>query len=179
MIIGYSRLCVAVCLLAGVMIVHAAEPAGTRELDAKEAVKKEVRYSMIGPRNTLIFYTFNDQQAILQLAIGNEDESFPVSGRVLLFSKETSEEGLKKWINNQHSDGLFPEVPTPILAEMLAAGACEVTSHKKLGVTKGSGLRKADYHNYEVMFSMKAQNVAGQFVLAGFTDSSKVLVEVR
>lgn len=175
----FARLCVASFLLAGGMVLDAAEPAVVRALDVKQAEKKEVRYSMLGPRNTLIFYTFKDQQAIMQLAIGNEDESFPVSGRVLLFSKETTEEGLKKWINNQHSDGLYPEVPRPIHTEVLAAGACEVTSYKKLGVTKGSGLRKADYNNYEVMLSMKAQDVAEQFVLAAFTDTSKVLVEVE
>lgn len=160
-------------------MVDANEPAVVRGLDVKQAEKREVRYSMIGPRDTLIFYTFNNQQAILQLTIGNKDESFPVSGRVLLFSKETSEEGLRKWINNQHSDGLYPEVPEPVHTGPIAAGVCEVTSYKQIGVTKGSGLRKVDYNDYEVMFSMKAQNVAGQFVLAAFTDSSKVLVEMK
>ncbi|MDG1356966.1 MAG: hypothetical protein P8P36_02110 [Akkermansiaceae bacterium] len=175
----FARLCVACFLLAGGMVVDANEPAVVRGLDVKQAEKREVRYSMIGPRDTLIFYTFNNQQAILQLTIGNKDESFPVSGRVLLFSKETSEEGLRKWINNQHSDGLYPEVPEPVHTGPIAAGVCEVTSYKQIGVTKGSGLRKVDYNDYEVMFSMKAQNVAGQFVLAAFTDSSKVLVEMK
>ena len=160
----FSRLCAAMCLLAGGMVVEAAEQAGVRQLDVKDAGKKEVSYSMIGPRDTLIFYTFADQQAILQLKIGNKDESFPVSGRVLLFDKETSGEDLGKWVNNQHSDALFPEVPKQIHIEPLPAGACVVTVYKQVGVTKDSGLRKKDYKNYEVKLSMKSQDVANPLI---------------
>ena len=60
----FSKLCVACCLLAGVVSATAAEQAGVRKLDVKNAEKKEVRHSMIGPRNTLIFYTFKEHQAI-------------------------------------------------------------------------------------------------------------------
>ena len=161
------------------MVVEAAEQAGVRQLDVKDAGKKEVSYSMIGLRDTLIFYTFVDQQAILQLKIGNKDESFPVSGRVLLFDKEASGEDLGKWVNNQHSDALFREVPKPVHIEPLPAGACVVTEHKQVGLTRDSGLRKTDYKNYEVEISMKAQDVAGKFLLAAFTDASKVYVEVE
>ena len=121
------------------MSANAAEQAAVRQLDIKEAERKEVCYSMIGPRNTLIFYTFVDQQAILSLTIDNKDESFPVSGRVLLFDEETTEEGLKKWINNQHSDGLYPDIPDPIFTKVLPEGSCVVTAHKQLGITKDDG----------------------------------------
>ena len=52
-----------------------------RILDGKKAQKLEVRHSMIGLRNTLLFYTFKDQQAILTLSIGNTDVTFPVTGK--------------------------------------------------------------------------------------------------
>ena len=44
--------------------------------------------------------------------------------------EKTTEEGLKKWLNNQHSDGLFPEVPIPTSTGELPAGVCAVTGHK-------------------------------------------------
>jgi len=175
----FLRLCAACCLLAGVMSANAAEQAAVRQLDIKEAERKEVCYSMIGPRNTLIFYTFVDQQAILSLTIDNKDESFPVGGRILLFDEETTEEGLKKWINNQHSDGLYPDIPDPIFTKVLPEGSCVVTAHKQLGITKDTGLRKVDFENFEVDLSIKAQGVAGRFVLSAFTDTSKVYVEVK
>ena len=178
MMMNFKYVMLGLCWLIGGLSVGAAEQGGVRQLDVREAEKKEVCHSMIGPRNTLIFYTFKGQQAILELTIGNEDESFPVSGRLLLFDKETTGEGLKKWINNQHSDGLYPEVPVPVYTRVLD-DACEVTEHKKLGLMKGSGLRKATYTNYEVKLSMKALDVERVFVLAGFTDSSKVYVEVK
>lgn len=173
----FSKLCVACCLLAGVMSANAAEQAAVRQLDAKQAVKKEVCYSMIGFRNTLIFYTFKDQQAILRLTIDNKDESFPVKGKVYLFDEKTTEQGLGKWINNQHSDGLYPDIPDPIFTEMLPAGSCVVTAHKQLGVTKDTGLRKVDFKNFEVELSIKAHQVDDQFTLSAFTDSGQVHVE--
>ena len=175
----FLRLCAACCLLAGVMSANAAEQAAVRQLDIKEAERKEVCYSMIGPRNTLIFYTFVDQQAILTLTIDTKDESFPVGGRILLFDEETTEEGLKKWINNQHSDGLYPDIPDPIFTKVLPEGSCVVTAHKQLGVTKDTGLRKVDFKNFEVDLSIKAHQVDDQFTLSAFTDSSRVYVEAE
>jgi hypothetical protein len=161
------------------MSANAAEQAGVRNLDVKNAEKLEVCYSMIGLRDTLVFYTFKDQQAILKLTIDNKDESFPVTGKVYLFDKKTTEQGLGKWINNQHSDGLYPDIPDPIFTEMLPEGSCVVTAHKQLGVTKDTGLRKVDFKNFEVDLSIKAHQVDDQFTLSAFTDSSQVYAEVE
>ena len=175
----FSKLCVACCLLAGVVSATAAEQAAVRQLDTKQAKKKEVRHSMIGPRNTLIFYTFKEHQAILRLTIDNKDESFPVTGKVYLFDEKTTEQGLGKWINNQHSDGLYPDIPDPVFMEMLPEGSCVVTAHKQLGVTKDAGLRKVDFKNFQVDLSIKAHQVDDQFTLSAFTDSSRVYVEAE
>ena len=172
--IRFTSLCVGACLLVAGM---AAEGAEMRQLDAKQAVKKEVCYSMIGFRNTLIFYTFKDQQAILRLTIDNKDESFPVTAKVYLFDKKTTEQGLGKWINNQHSDALYPDIPDPFFTKVLPAGSCVVNAHKQLGVAKDTGLRKVDFKNFEVDLSIKAHQVDDQFMLAAFTDSGQVYVE--
>ena len=147
-----------------------------RILDGKKAQKLEVRDSMIGFRNTLLFYTFKDQQAILTLSIGNTDETFPVQGKIHLFDDATTEEGLSKWINNQHSDGLFPDVPQPIFTGELPEGSCTVTSHKQTG-TSENPTSPATFKNYEVKLSVKEHAIDKKVKLSAFTDTA--LVHVR
>ena len=150
-----------------------------RILDGKKAEKLEIRHSMVGFRNTLVFYTFKDQRAILQLSIANKDEAFPVTGKIHLFDKATTEEGLKKWINNQHSDGLFPDIPKPIFTGELQKGSCKVTSHKQTGASKNPGPRKGNFKDFEVDLSMKAYGIDGKFKLFAFTDTARVHVESK
>ena len=150
-----------------------------RILDGKKAEKLEIRHSMLGFRNTLIFYTFKNQRAILRLSIDNKDESFPVTGKILLFDKATTEEGLKKWINNQHSDALFPDVPKPIFTGDLPKGTCKVTSHKQTATSKNPGPRKGNFKNFEVELSVKAHGIDEKFKLSAFTDTARVHVESK
>jgi len=152
--------------------------AADRILDGKKAHKQEVRHSMIGFRNTLLFYTFKDQQAILTLSIGNTDETFPVKGKLHLFDPATTEEDLKKWINNQHSDALFPDVPTPVFTGKLPEGSCRVTSHKQTGMSK-SPTGPATFTNYEVKLSVKEHAIDKKVKLSTFTDTAKVHVKSK
>ena len=131
---------------------------------------------MLGFRNTLIFYTFKDQQAILQLTIANQDETFPVTAKIHLFDKATTGEGLKKWINNQHSDGLFPDIPKPTFTGELPKGACKVTSHKQTGSSENPGPRKGTFKDFTVDLSIKAHRVDRQFNLSAFADTARVHV---
>jgi hypothetical protein len=133
---------------------------------------------MMGFRNTLLFYTFKDQQAILTLSIDNTDETFPVKGKIYLFDDATTEEGLKKWINNQHSDGLFPEIPTPIFTKELPEGTCKVTSHKQTGTSENpSPISPATFNNYEVELSVKEHAIDGKVKISAFTDKAQVHVK--
>ena len=101
--------------------------ASARDLDvAGENVKKqEIRYGQIGPRDTVIFYTFGDQDAVLQLNIKHTEGKFTLSGKMQLFKEGTGAEGMGKWVNNQHSCGLFPDVPKPTTVE-LPAKSCTI-----------------------------------------------------
>jgi hypothetical protein len=147
-----------------------------RVLDSAKAQKREVRHSMIGFRNTLLFYAFKDQQAVLTLSIGNKDETFPVKGRLYLFDDATTEEGLNKWINNQHSDGLYPDVPSPIVTEELPEETCKVTSHKQTGTSENPTSPEI-YKNYEVELSVKEHVVDKKAKLSAFTDTATVHVK--
>ena len=133
---------------------------------------------MLGFRNTLLFYTFKDQQAILTLSIGNTDETFPVKGKIHFFDDATTEEDLKQWINNQHSDGLFPEVPTPTFTGELPEGSCRVTSHKQTGTSENpSPISPARFKNYEVKLSVKEHAIDKKVKLSAFTDTALVHVK--
>ena len=151
-----------------------------RGLDAKQAEKKEIRHSMIGFRNTLIFYTFKEQRTIMTLAIDNKDDSFAIKAKVYLFDKATPMEGLAKWINNQHSDGLFPDVPNPVQTVELPKGTTAVTAKKITGKNKNpSPVVDAMFSDYEVQLSVKEYTEAGKFKLSAFTDQAKVHVKSK
>ncbi|MEZ5329978.1 MAG: hypothetical protein R3F19_33445 [Verrucomicrobiales bacterium] len=150
-----------------------------RILDGKKAEKVEVRHSMLGFRDTLLFYTFKGQQAILVLSIDNKDETFPVTGKVFLFDEKTTDGALKKWINNQHSDGLFPDIPEPSSSVELPKGTCKVITHKETGATKNPGGDPSTFKNYQVKFSIGKFSVDKKFKLTEFTDSAEVHVKSK
>ncbi len=150
--------------------------ASERKLDFANATRLEERHSMAGIRNTLLFYTYADQKAVLQLQIDNKDTTFPVSGHIHLFSNETTKEGIEKWINNQHSDGLHLEVPTPVLSQPLPAGQCTVTARKTLETVKNP-ITDDLFQDYEVTLLMKAYQLEGKVLLASFTDKARVYVK--
>ena len=138
--------------------------------------KLEVRQSQIGYRDTLLFYTFNEQKTVLKLQIGNRDKTFPMTATVYIFDDSVTEDGLKKWLNNQHSDGLFPDVPEPISKHKVPAKFCEVTSHKLIDHTKQ---QFGEYDNYAVTFEVKDYADEMSIKLKGFSGDTKVHVKTK
>lgn len=131
-------LCLSVIAL---IVASLTTAASARELDVAHAQKTEIRYGQIGPRDTLIFYTFADQDAVLQLNIQHVGGKFTLTGKMQLFKEGTGAESIGKWINNQHSCGLFPDEPTPTATVVLPADACSVVESKLVGVKAGGGGR--------------------------------------
>lgn len=156
-----------------------AEPvAAARELAFKEAKKQQVTHSMVGIRDSLVFYALADQKAVLVLRIDHKDIMFAVTGTVYLFAPDTTEEGMGKWINNQHSDGLFPEVPEPIFHSQLPEGNVSIFERKLMGKEK-QRLDNKEFSNYEVKLSIKEHRVQGKFHLVAFEDVAKVFLELE
>ena len=154
--------------------------ASARDLDvAAASVKKaEIRYGQIGPRDTLIFYTFADQDAVLQLNIKHEAGKFTLSGKMQLFKEGTGAEGLGKWINNQHSCGLFPEVPKPTASVALAAEACSVMESKLNEAAEiNPGPSGGKFQDFTLKIKV-ADIEAKEFTLKGFTVDSGAFVKV-
>ena len=138
--------------------------------------KLEVRHSQIGFRNTLLFYTFKEQNVVLKLQIGNKDKTFPMTATFYIFQDDVTENGIKKWLNNQHSDGLFPDVPTPIMVHKAPAKVCKVTSHKLIDRSKQ---QFGEYENYAVTFKVNDYSDKKTVKLKGFKGETKVHVKTK
>ena len=154
----------------------AAPAAGERVLALEGAKKEVVRHSMVGIRDTLVFYTLAGQQAVLELSIDNTSAAFKTSGTVYLFDPGTTEESLGKWINNQHSDGLFADAPTPTLSLKLPDGSCTVKDSKVVGEEKNPTSNDM-FKDYQVKISVKAHHVEGKYRLAAFESEANVYLK--
>ena len=154
--------------------------ASANQQEVKDQIKPkkvEISYSMLGYRNTLVFYTFEKQQSVLVMKIDNQDETFPVTSVVYQFNNNTTKEGLKNWINNQHSDARYPDVPQPILTKKLPTGFCKITSSKQMGTHDNPGPVPGKFTEYGVTFSVKARDIGKNIQLPAFTDTVKVYVQ--
>jgi hypothetical protein len=152
----------------------AAEP----ELSFKDAKKEQVRHSMTGLRDTLLFYTFAEKAAVLVLRIDNTAAPLPVSATVHLFTPGTTAEALGKWVNNQHSDGLFVDPPEPTASVRLPDGTCTVTAREPVGREKQPD-GEDTYADYKVKLTVKEHREAGKFHLPAFADEAGVFVKIE
>lgn len=160
--------------LLATILAAAAEPL---VLDAaNKSVKKfSTSDSMMGIRNTLLFYTFTEQKAILRVMIDNKDTKFPITATVYKFAADASEESLDKWINNQHSDALFIDAAEPLENHPLPADGCSVISHKLIERTAH---HNGEHDNYEVKFRIGGFSKEAVFELKKFDGEANVHVKV-
>ncbi len=164
-----------IVLLVTFISVACAEtvPLAGQILDAssKQVQKLEVSQSLGGFRNTLIFYTFQEQKAVLKVVIDNKSTKFPLAATLYTFADDVNEEGLKKWLNNQHSDGLFVDVPDPTATHKIPAGSCKTLSHKLIDQAKSPF---GTFDNYSVVFKVSRVAKTGKFRVKDFTDKATV-----
>lgn len=146
------------------------------ELATKAAKKELVRHSMMGPRDTLVFYTFAAQKAVLVLQIDNKNSTPTASGTLHIFDPKATEEGLSKWVNNQHSDGLFVDPATPAHSHKLPEGTFTVTDRKRVGQEKQPSGDEV-FGDYQVKITAKEHRVEGKYRLAAFTDDANVFIK--
>ncbi|QDU21001.1 hypothetical protein [Urbifossiella limnaea] len=153
-------------------------PKGAAPLDlsGKTVQRLEVSQSQIGFTSTKVFYTLADRRVVVVIDIDNGKKGFPVSGKVCQFAKEATPEGMAKWLNNQHSDGLFPDVPEPAATVKLPADACRALESKLLGQKTVNG---TTYNEYRVEIKFAETKVNDQVRLQEFKDSVKVYVVAK
>jgi hypothetical protein len=167
-------------LLAVFVTTGAADepPKGAAPLDlsGKTVQRLEVSQSQIGFTSTKVFYTLGDRRVVVVIDIDNSKKGFPVSGKVCQFAKEVTPEGMAKWLNNQHSDGLFPDVPEPKVTVKLPADACRSLESKLLGQKT---VNDTTYNEYRVEIKLTETKVNDQLRLQEFKDSVKVYVVAK
>lgn len=177
MILRASLSSVFAILVANLVVAAEGENMPVKTLEVKNTTEKlEVTASQIGFRDTLIFYTFKDLKAVLKLQIDNKDKTFPMTGTVYLFAENVDGEGLSKWLNNQHSDGLYPEVPVPITTQKIPAGVCKVTSNKFIEPVKQPF---GEYDSYAVTFAVADATDKKTYAVKGFTGMTRVYVKTK
>lgn len=144
-------------------------------LDVKgDGVKKiEANQTQIGFSSTRIFYTLGGQNVIVVIHIDNTNKKFPASAKVYQFAKGVSADDLGKWVNNQHSDGLYPEIPEPVAVHQLKADSIKTVSSKRVSQEKG-GFRGDTYDKYTVEFEASAVELTKNLQLGAFKDSANV-----
>lgn len=147
------------------------------KLDVKaEGVKRFVaNQGQIGYTNTRVFYTLEKERAVVMVLIDNKNEKFPLSGKIYQFASDVTAEDLAKWLNNQHSDGLYPEIPEPVATIELPAKSITLVSSKK---GKPAQAPLGSYDQYEVAFKVEEVTTKSGIVLAGFSDAAAVYIMV-
>ena len=145
---------------------------------ADKSVKKtEVRHSMIGARDTVIFYQFEKQHAVLVVNLKHQADhanQFSVTAKVHVFADGVTGKALGKWVNNQHSDGLHPDVPRPAASYPIPKKSCEVVASKLIGRIKA---HNGEYDDYSVQFKIGEVAEKDVFVLKAVAETSKGFVK--
>lgn len=173
-------LAIALVLSATLTMISAAEPAakGAAPLDlsAKGVQRLEVSQSQIGFTSTRVFYTLGERHLVLVLHVDNTRKEFPVTGKVVQFADDVPPEALAKWVNNQHSDGLYPDVPQPKSVVDLPAQACRSQASKLLGQKQ---VLNTTYNEYRVEIELAETKANDQLQLRSFKDAVKVYVGAK
>lgn len=155
----------------------AAPAAAGRPIKIEGAKIQKVRHYLNGFGNTQLFITIPGQSAVLHLFIDHTSREFASSGKVVLFAPGTADEAIGLWINNQHSCGLFPDVPEPVFTGQLPDGTCVVTESKKVGEV-ANPTDNSPFHDYQVKLSVKAHAAPGQYTLEAFETEAEVYLKI-
>jgi len=139
-----------------------------------ETPTMQIRSSMIGYRDTLIFYSLPDQRAVVKINIDNKGTTFPITATVFLFDANADQEGIDKWINNQHSDALFADALEPTSRYTLPKNKAKILSFSAAETVSDS---LGQHINYTVQFKIRSTSQKGSFQLKPFKDDASVFVK--
>jgi len=151
---------------------------GVRFLKFEDARKQEVNMTQIGFTSTRIFYTFEAAKAVLVIHIGNRTADFRSTGTLTIFAPDTDAEAIAKWVNNQHSCGLFVDPAKPTTVHQLPEGIASVIRREHGGQQVNPG-DQTPYSQYKVRIAVKESQVEGQFRLQAFEDDAHVYLKVE
>lgn len=149
------------------------KPATALDLNGKTVKRQEVSSSPNGLTSTTVFYALDEHRVVVVIHVDNTREDFPVTGKVFAFAEGTDAEGIARWLNNQHSDGLFPNVPEPTAKIRLPAEACQSLEGRLLGERK---VIDTTYSHHRVGIKISEVTVNERFRLKEHEDTVNVFV---
>ena len=132
----------------------------------------ESYYSLNRFGNTLRIYNFQNEKAILLINVDNITTDFNTSATIHIFADNTNDDSIAKWVNNQHSDALFSDAPSPTQSYEIPANLYSVTYFFLIDQSVGD--RGDTYDNYEIDLLFENYSIAGIFDLERFTTKANV-----
>lgn len=128
-------------------------------------------------RSTLQFYHFEEKNAVLLIEFDNQTRDFERTAGIVLFDANASKDGVSKWINNQHSDGLYFDYAKPMATFPLGPDAISITS--SAFVEKLTGDSDDEYEQTRIEFTVSNLSEPDSYFLNGFADQTVVYLQTR
>ncbi len=128
-------------------------------------------------RSTLQIYHFPSKNAVLMIDFDNTKNQFTPTAVLHLFATEATPDQVAKWINNQHSDGLFVDPARPQQSVSINSNNIAITSSAY--VESLTGYNGDEYEKYQVEFTVANYLEADTFHLNGFSDQAAVYLQTR
>jgi len=128
-------------------------------------------------RSTLQFYHFEENNAVLLIEFDNQTRDFNRTVRLMLFEATATSESIAKWINNQHSDGLYIDPAVPLATHDLVPDSVSITS--SAFVERLFGELGDEYEETRIHFTLSNLSKPGSYFLNGFADQSVVYLQTK
>jgi len=140
--------------LAWLAVAPAALAAERRVTIAPDSPAIEINryYSLLAHGPTKKFYVLPEAKVVVVVA--TVDGTAETSATIHVFPADVTAEGVEKWINNQHSDALHPDVPQPLRSVPVPAERFRAKAGPPLDHEKGQG--GDEYDRVRVEFTIDA-----------------------
>ena len=119
-----------------------------------EAREVSTYYSLHAHGPTVKFYVFPEACVVAVVRVTPAGKAIDTAVDVAVFPRDTAVESIQKWINNQHSDAIYPDVPNPERRFTVDGKWVHATSKGPLEHEVGGN--GDEYDRHEVEFAIDA-----------------------
>jgi len=125
----------------------------------------------------LVVLPFRGKNAVLVIEFDNQTPDFDSTSKLVLFKSSASYESIRRWINNQHSDGVYDEYARPKVTYELKPDAVSINSSAFIETL--SGVLGDVYKKTSIDFTGANASKPGSYFLNGFADQSVVYYQTQ
>lgn len=152
-----------------------------RELDVADenvSIREVVSYFSLHRYGvTQKIYHLKNKNAAIIIWIDNKSTDFEPRVTIYLFDVDVSEQSIGSWINNQYSDGIYPDAPEPLSSYKLAEDYYSVTSYSFIGQEVGE--HGDEYDSYSLEIFVDNVSEVDAFYLLSFVAETVVHVQTK